>query len=131
MKWLSREMRALVSLDIDAIEERSKAATPGPWKLWDGCSWRRFGSETTGQTIIEPVKARSDGHPDLSLREEDAEFVCASRSDIPSLIAEIRKCRSKIEAAQKDVEYWRSHFHHQVELNETLTRSKGGGHEAL
>lgn len=40
------------------------AHTPGPWELWDGCSWRRFGSRTTGNCVCQPIVAR-DGHPDL------------------------------------------------------------------
>lgn len=39
--------------------------TPGPWELWTGCSWRRFGSKTTGTEVVVPTNHPIDGHPDL------------------------------------------------------------------
>ncbi len=39
--------------------------TPGPWELWTGCSWRRFGSTATGTTVCEPTFHHRDRQPDL------------------------------------------------------------------
>lgn len=39
--------------------------TPGPWELWTGCSWRRFGSASTGTEVCTPTVHPHDGHPDL------------------------------------------------------------------
>ncbi len=41
--------------------------TPGPLELWTGCSWRRFGSKTTGETVCEPTVLH-DGQADLYFR---------------------------------------------------------------
>jgi hypothetical protein len=42
--------------------------TPGPWELWTSCSWRRFGSRTTGETVCEPIVHHRDRMPDLYFR---------------------------------------------------------------
>lgn len=71
---------------LAAIRERCQRATPGPWVLWDGCSWRRLASEATDRTILEPTKA-SDGHPDLLIRNRaDVDFILAARTDLPRLL---------------------------------------------
>ena len=58
--------------------------TPGPWELWDGCSWRRFGSGTTQKMVVEPiVYSERDRHPDLRVSKEDAALICAA----PDLLA--------------------------------------------
>lgn len=43
--------------------------TPGPWKWWTSCSFRRLSSEATGRDgdVLCAVTQRSDGHPDLHL----------------------------------------------------------------
>ncbi len=60
-----------------------QAHTPGPWELWTGCSWRRFGSKATGQTVCEPTNSPTDGHPDLLFRNggqdgPDARLIAAA-----------------------------------------------------
>ncbi len=59
--------------------------TPGPWELWDGCSWRRFGSNTPGlPLVVEPiVYCERDRHPDLRVSKADAALICAA----PDLLA--------------------------------------------
>lgn len=82
-------MAELKNIDIDTIEARANAATPGPWKhkegtlVWFGTilvsrSW--FGREADGVA--------------------DAEFIAHAREDIPALIASHR---------EKDVEIAKLH----------------------
>lgn len=92
-----------MSLDLEAIEKRVNAATPGPWRVWDSCSWRRIGTEDRHHrrsTVIEPYNSRSDGHPDLLAERDDLEFVAHAREDIPALLAEVRKLREAAEKAK-------------------------------
>lgn len=54
-------------IDLDALAELARKATPGPWKVYDGSSWRRIG--TVGAryddgAVLQPYVA-SDGHPDM------------------------------------------------------------------
>lgn len=73
------------------LRRLAEAATPGPWELWDGCSWRRFGSVTTGRTIVEPiVYSERDRHPDLKVTKADGAFIAAANPHvILSLLAAI------------------------------------------
>ena len=43
--------------------------TPGPWRWWTSCSFRRLSSEATGRDgdVLSAVTQRSDGHPDVHL----------------------------------------------------------------
>jgi hypothetical protein len=43
--------------------------TPGPWKWWTSCSFRRLSSEATGHDgdVLHAVIQGSDGHPDVRL----------------------------------------------------------------
>lgn len=70
---------------IAAIERALEGVTPGPWKVFDGCSWRRIG--TTGRNghdcaVLAPTKA-SDGHPDLT---------CAPGNDLYANLNYIAAC---------------------------------------
>lgn len=58
--------------------QRKPGFTPGPWKWWTSCSWRRL--KTAGRNekpICEPYVAR-DGHPDLIITEEDMALIAAA-----------------------------------------------------
>lgn len=71
---------------LAALREREKAgvaalarlrellgkATPGPWELQDGCSWRRIGTRDGDGTVLCPTNSSHDRHPDLTCgRGED------------------------------------------------------------
>ena len=81
-------------LDLDAIERRHRAATPGPWHSWvEG----RDGS--SGDTFIQ-----RDG-PDLYLSQDkegggveipspaDHDFIAGAYQDIVALVQEVRRLR--------------------------------------
>lgn len=87
-----------MNLDFDKELKVCEAATPGPWVLWDGCSWRRFGCEALdlkwhGKTVILPTKCHHDGHPDLIVEKRDAEFVCRSRSVLPDALRRLKRLK--------------------------------------
>jgi len=89
----------LTDAELAALDAAAQQATPGPYALWTGCSWRRFGSETTGQTFIEPiVYSESDRHPDLRVSREDAAYLALLAPEtIRALVAEIRKLRKQVD----------------------------------
>jgi hypothetical protein len=82
------------SLDLDAIEARAAAATPGPWKIENdycdcsdyGCSHPPFAVAFGPFTSFENT---SDRH------HADAEFASHARTDVPALVAEIRRLRAR------------------------------------
>ncbi|MHB8406220.1 MAG: hypothetical protein ACYDCJ_12435 [Gammaproteobacteria bacterium] len=71
------------ALDLDAIEARANAATPGPWDTdeYDG------GLRST--VTAGPITS-----------DEDYDFIAHARTDVPALIAEVRRLRA-IEARLK------------------------------
>lgn len=88
-------------LDLDAIETRTNAATPGPWKRFDNgvdnaCD-ARIGSvvEAPGRVADGRVRrvASVTDWAGGSQPKKDADFIAAARTDVPTLIAEIRRLR--------------------------------------
>lgn len=59
------------------MTERVERFTPGEWEWWTSCSWKRLKSQSPYGThsVAEPYVC-SDGHPDLSISEEDMALVC-------------------------------------------------------
>lgn len=82
--------------ELQAIEERANAATPGPWKAneshYDFAVFAPHPSES-GNTLI----AQIDGGISTD-SERDADFIAAAREDVPALIAEVRDLRAKLDA---------------------------------
>ena len=78
-------------LDLDAIEARAEAATPGPWR------------QTTSKRGYRDVLQTPDSYGDRMIAKgcpnADADFIAAARTDIPALVAELRAAREVVEAA--------------------------------
>ena len=66
---------------LDAIEQRAHAATEGPWEA---------SAHRTGHYLVIC--------PDCGVRggyeRADAEFIAHARSDVPALVAEVRRLRA-------------------------------------
>ena len=76
-------------LDIDLIEARANAATPGPWsEAWDG----EIHATSDDWELVLRVPEGDD-------RPADCAFVANAREDVPALIAEVRRLRAVVEAA--------------------------------
>jgi hypothetical protein len=88
------------TLDLDAIEKRAAAATPGPWAV----QARRY---SHGAAVHEPwlVYGGPDGMfvcdtgKGQGACRLDAEFIAASVTDVPALVAECRRLRAQRDAA--------------------------------
>ncbi len=94
---------SLAPEQIDEIEKRAEAATPGPWVLDP-----RGGGLIRGGALVH--KARGSGQPQLFLamahedeaaegQQKNAAFVAAARTDIPALIADLRAARELLAEA--------------------------------
>lgn len=70
------------TLDLDAIAARADTATPGPWTWLEG---EIRGGYDTG--IQRPWVADSDD-------DSDGEFIAHARTDVPALLAEVRRLRA-------------------------------------
>jgi hypothetical protein len=86
-------------LDLDAIEARCEAASPGPWtaKLGRTTDWIADGrcggiSDANGEEIITTDSGV------YGPEEADAAFIAAARTDVPALLAEVRRLRAVVDA---------------------------------
>lgn len=75
--------------DLDAIEARANAATPGPWT---DCA--ELNSET-GAIYARGEEWRIVATVDQ--RERNVPFIVHAREDVPALVAEVRSLRAAIE----------------------------------
>src|ERR1039458_7012457 len=111
-------------LDLDAIEARAEAATAGPLTAepvfnederdrpdlehyWDDHSEWAYNAEPfriEGPEVVENGEFSA-------LSGLDADFIAASRADIPALVAELRATREVVEAAQANADTWDEHYH--------------------
>lgn len=98
------------ALDLDAVEARVNAATPGPWGVGNGTNVVR-GLEVTGcgsytciQSVAEIDDDRCDWDRDEAVevdQEDDADFIAAARQDVPRLVAEVRRLRAELDALRE------------------------------
>lgn len=109
-----------MTIDLEAIKIRCKAATPGPWYMV-GPPWRatyydrdreiyiNLGTHIVagnpdphiGKSIIDSIEMTGwdfeAWKPDCSQSDADLEFCAYARTDIPALIAEIERLRDELE----------------------------------
>ena len=89
------------TLDLDAIQARANAATPGPWGALHrdmGCSFRDDERAGLGLDIVGPLEATNRGQ---FARGADAWFIARARTDIPALIAAVRERDAEIAELRK------------------------------
>lgn len=91
---------------LDEIEARANRATEGPWTVSETVDETEYGSYTAcGVQPIAPLEWYSDSdvaHVALEpMVEEDAKFIAAARTDVPNLVAEVRRLRAQVEALEK------------------------------
>jgi hypothetical protein len=79
------------STDLDAIDARAGAATPGPWK-----SLRGYEQDDPGAFVCragdQPHYVVATGSDPLA--PADADFIAAARTDVPALVAQLRAARA-------------------------------------
>ena len=93
-------------LDLDAIEARAEAATPGPWhtQVTTACfDVIQGGDRHTDNRYIAMMNVDSD--PDGDFRDysesnADAEFIAHAREDVPYLLERVAALEKVAEAAK-------------------------------
>ena len=79
------------------IEERLKAATPGPWFRTPDFYRGLRGVESDDSFVVEPP-----------LTDEDAEFIAAAPSDVAFLLDRVRELEARSDEAEKQLAYIRA-----------------------
>jgi hypothetical protein len=80
-------------IDLDAVQARADAATPGPWRLTDG-GWGEFVQDSEGRELWALRHT-----PEVA----DAEFVAHARTDVPLLVAALREAHIEIARLHKEL----------------------------
>lgn len=100
---------------VERVTELLAKATPGPWELQDGCSWRRIGTQGHNGNVLCPYNSPTDNHPDLMAgRGEDTyanlNLIVEAVNALPSLLAQLQTTtddlareRERAEKAEKGV----------------------------
>lgn len=91
------------TVPLDGLEAAARAATPGPWMWFNGCSWWRLGTAYVHKgelipgkhdAVLCPTKDRHDGHPDLVVSQENRKYLeQADPLVCLALVAEVRRLR--------------------------------------
>jgi hypothetical protein len=79
--------------ELNTIKGRCDAATPGPWR-----SWIEGRDHTAGDSFIMTGESHSRGE-DIYLSgatHADQDFIAHSREDMPRLIEEVIRLRSRL-----------------------------------
>lgn len=90
-------------LDLEAIEARANAATEGPWHG----EHDEFGCVQQGNYGWVAPGAGPEYDVDSDRGHADAEFIAHARTDVPDLLAELKRLRPVVEAALAVVEQMR------------------------
>lgn len=79
-------MTLLTKEELEAIQKRAEAATPGPW-FWldDG----RLYSDSADKVIGEVIEGKDETWFDIF--DTNAEFIAHAREDIPKLLVVIER----------------------------------------
>ena len=77
-------------LDLDAIEARAAAATPGPWEARHS----RLVGGSDGRDLMWSMDA-VEGEGSF-VRQEDAKFAAHAREDVPAMAQEVRRLRNAL-----------------------------------
>lgn len=76
--------------ELDAIEARANAATPMPWYV-EKLPYPELGLTTGGVFAADGAQIIETDAGVYPPSQEDAAFIAAARSDVPALVAEVRR----------------------------------------
>ncbi|WP_367875400.1 ead/Ea22-like family protein [Pseudomonas aeruginosa] len=97
--WTSRYARMT---DHAELRRLARAATPGPWRVQTGCSWRRIGTDSGDGDVLRPCTHPHDGWPDIVAPAENLKYIAsANPKAILALLDEIDGMRSRLEIDER------------------------------
>lgn len=106
------------------IQERAEKATPGPW---DGTMgeitqhWSLLETQDKCATVVGMFTNNRGylSHDSLILSNEDADFIAHARSDIPALLAIIRRLSGRVEVLTEALRTETEAFDFHIETGKT------------
>ncbi|MFU7163151.1 ead/Ea22-like family protein, partial [Pseudomonas aeruginosa] len=67
-----------IMTDHAELRRLAKAATPGPWRVQTGCSWRRIGTDSGDGDVLRPCTHPHDGWPDIVAPAENLKYIASA-----------------------------------------------------
>lgn len=133
--------------ELDAIEARANAATPGPWGFERVDTQTKGMAETTHQhvysgttgvadtwhttpLVIEGFGPLSGYLPPRHGKVEDAEFIAHARADVPALVAEVRRLLglvAEVDGLIDEALCWKGFTSESVSLLDAADKIKAAG----
>ncbi len=114
--------------DHAELRRLAKAATPGPWRVQTGCSWRRIGTDSGDGDVLRPCTHPYDGWPDIVAPAENLKYIAsANPKTILALLDEIDRLKAENEelrGALKQFTEMLKSINVPIDLDEILKGSK-------
>jgi hypothetical protein len=84
-------------IDLDEIERRANAATPGPWVVYEKPDpWGYWTvQDADGKDVFDDGSAGAEYGQTCGIADRD--FLVAARTDVPALIARVRELEAECE----------------------------------
>lgn len=88
-------------LELATLRALLERATPVPWQLQDGCSWRRIGTPFSDGAVLCPgTYSREDRHPDLTAKDgrlyDNLRLIVEGINTLPDLLSTIERQAEEI-----------------------------------
>jgi hypothetical protein len=81
------------ALDPTAVQARADAATPGPWTVTDDGLGAVEIVASDRRTLIQVLLGDGDTRAHAPQHEADLAFIAAARTDVPALLATVKRQR--------------------------------------
>jgi hypothetical protein len=83
-------------MNLDAIEARANAATPGPWAVYEKPDpWGYWAvQDADGKDVFDDGSAGAEYGQTCSIADRD--FLVAARTDVPALVARVRELEAEL-----------------------------------
>ncbi|MFU3345224.1 ead/Ea22-like family protein [Pseudomonas aeruginosa] len=113
-----------IMTDHAELRRLAKAATPGPWRVQTGCSWRRIGTDSGDGDVLRPCTHPHDGWPDIVAPAENLKYIAsANPKAILALLDEIDGLSDELSACTEHpggCGYWREAAKRRAEERDRL-----------
>ena len=86
-------------MNLDEIERRANAATPGPWRDQHHECFEVWGQAPDSQTCSMQIARIGRAQFDAG----NAAFIAAARADVPALIARVRELEAECAALRREL----------------------------
>lgn len=90
-------------MNLDEIERRANAATPGPWTVYENAEPLDYWTvqDAGGKDVFDDGSASAEYGQTCSIADRD--FLAAARTDVPALVARVRELEAECAALRREL----------------------------